>query len=353
MPVQEQDYALVIGFNHYPRYGKNGRSLRGAIQDAKEFSKWLTDKNIGGGLPDENCKLIVSSVSTVNPPQPRKDRIDDCLEEIWTQAQKTGARRFYFYFSGHGQTQVDQDVFLCLPTWARNREAAALSIRKYQQVISQCIPFQEIVIFMDCCRSLKVGARGQESELSCPLPHAAAGLTAVFVGHATEFQAQSFESAIAGEGDDEDNEPIVRGHFSEALMAALRGAAARETGGVPASSLVKYLRKVVPRIARRHRHEQRPRFEPFDIPEGDPAEPIFGAALPIKTVDVKFSFKASRSGEILLEGPELQQIRVSDAATGPWEETLEPGTYMLTEKSTGEFMSVHLNPTEGEFNVEF
>ena len=351
MPTHSQDYALVIGINHYPNYGSHGRPLRGAIKDAKAFREWLIDKNAGGGLPEENCKLIISSVNTVDPPQPRKSKIDDALDQIWQMSEQTGARRLYFYFSGHGQSQLNNDVFLCMSNWAKNRQAAALSFRKYIEVVINCMTFKEVVVLLDCCRSRKVGAKGQESELTCAKPHDHAGDTEMLVAHATEFQTVSFE-AETGDVDDSD-EPIVRGHFTEALLKALHGAAARTEGGVLASELLEYLYKVVPRIALRHNHVQKPKFEPFGIPAGLPEEPVFGNATRIETVDVVFTFSSTRTGEILIEGPDLRQIRKGDVSTGPWRETLELATYMLTDVANGEQMSVHLQPTIGEFHVTF
>jgi Caspase domain len=356
MLTELNDYALVIGINDYPFYGPNGRPLCGAIHDARAVGAWLTNKEVGGGLIHDNCKLIVSSMNTVDPPQPRRDKIDDALGEIWKTVEKQAKggqqpRRFYFYFSGHGQAQLNEDVALCMPNWAKNRQAAALSFRQYLSFIVNCVGFREVVILMDCCRARKIGAKGLECELTCPKPHDNAGKTKIFVAHATEFQASAFEAA-APELIDAD-EPEVRGHFTEALLTALYGGAARAEGGVPASRLWIFLSKVVPRIARRHLHEQSPKIEPFDIPPDDPAEPIFGGAKPVANVDAHITFSAARNGEIKLEGPDLKIIRKGDAKTGPWDELLPMATYLLTELATGTSKALHLVPTNGVFDVEF
>lgn len=350
MPTEPQDYALVIGFNDYPNYGTNGRPLRGAIRDAQAFGRWLIDKNTGGGLPDDNCIVLKSSLLTVDPPQPRKQQIDDALNVIWKRSGQTGARRFYFYFSGHGQTQTADELALCLPHWAPDREAAAISYVEYRRFILECMKFKEVVFLMDCCRSRKIGARGQLSENTCPKPHEGAGSALVFAAHATEFQAQAFEGQNpAPVGDDE---PIVHGHFTEALLAALRGGAARNGGGVPASELRKYLRKVVPRIAMRYGHVQKPRIDPFDN-DGEPDEPVFGAAPKITQADVNIVFRAVHAGMIRLEGPDLAVVREGPASGGPWAETLPVGTYLLTDLASGETMPLHLAAGDEERHVEF
>jgi hypothetical protein len=356
MPLEPKDFALVIGINHYPNYGSSGRPLEGAIRDAKAIWNWLTDQTIGGGLPPENCHLLLSSLNTVDPPQPRKDKIDEALDKIWQAARKAQEggvepRRFYFYFSGHGQSLGPEDVALCMSNWARNREAAALSVKKYLNFVQECLPFREVVVFLDCCRSRKINARAQESELTCAAPRDAAGQTQVFVAYATEFQAAAFEGGPSPPA--EDDEPIVHGHFTEALLAALRGGAARPAGGVTASNLWRYLYRMVPRIAKRHRHEQSPIISPFAIPPDDPNEPVFGAAPRLAMVDVKIAFTPARQGPIKLEGPNLEVVRQGEVASGPWEETLPLATHLLTDLGTGARQDFIPQAAEGEFYVEF
>lgn len=357
MSLESGDYALLIGINHYPHYGTAGRPLLGAIRDARAVHGWLIDTAVGGSLPPGNCRLITSSMDTVDPPQPRKDKVDEALEQIWqqaeTQAREAGVqpRRFYFYFSGHGQALGSEDVALCMANWARNREAASISFKKYQELVVNCLPFREVVVLLDCCRSRKINARAQESELTCPKPRDVAGQTQVFVAYASEFQSAAFEGGQPALP--EGVEPIVHGHFTEALLAGLRGGAARPPGGVPASRLWRYLNKVVPRIARRHQHEQAPKILPFSIPPDDPQEPVFGAAPRIETMDVKIEFTARRRGPIKLEGPTLELIRQGEAASGPWEDTLPLATYLLTDLGTNDTQAIRPSGGEGEIHVEF
>ncbi|KAA3624791.1 MAG: hypothetical protein DWQ02_22625, partial [Bacteroidetes bacterium] len=43
MPIQPNDFALVIGIDDYPDF----RSLNGAINDAEDFAHWLMDHDSG------------------------------------------------------------------------------------------------------------------------------------------------------------------------------------------------------------------------------------------------------------------------------------------------------------------
>ena len=61
---QPLDFAVVVGLDDYPNFGSQGRPLKGAIADATRFAKWLKDTNTGGGLPERNCKEVLS---TANP----------------------------------------------------------------------------------------------------------------------------------------------------------------------------------------------------------------------------------------------------------------------------------------------
>lgn len=350
MPVNARDFALVIGINDYPNYGSKGRPLRGAIGDAEDFAAWVRDPVNGGGVPEKQCVLIRSSVATVDPPQPQKNRIDKEMQKIWEMLPDDGGRRLYIYFSGHGQTQTRDDVALCMANWEIKRQAAAISYRKYLNLVIDCMQFEEVVMFMDCCRTRKVSAKGQESELSCPRP--LPGERRVFIAHATEFQTAAHEAIVGDEGEDDD-EPIVRGHFTRALLAALRGAAATETGGVTSSALSRYLDKVVPRIAKRSGHIQSPGFEFQNIVAGTASDLVFGSAPKISTIDATIRFSEGRVGTVRLEGPTMELIREGAVETAPWEETLEAAKHLLTHVETGEQLQLPLREVTGDYDVEF
>jgi Caspase domain len=346
MPREPNDYALVIGLNHYPQFGAKGRPLEGAIKDAERFARWLKNDIVGGGLDGDHCELILS---TLTPLQPRKEAIDDALSRIWKRALEQGGRRLYFYFSGHGQARSSDDVALCLCHWSSDMfRHAALSSERYRELFQRCMPFSELIVLLDCCRVRSVDAAGQGSDLGCPIPVATAGATRYMVGYAAEFQSAAMEAeAPTGVGVEEEG-PIVRGHFTEALLAALYGGAARPEGGVPLSELKLFLEQEVPRIAAEHGHDQK-----AEIPSNFPGqgEPIFGSALPEANFEIEFS--PERSGPILLEGPDLDPIREDDASTGPWNVRLAKGRHRLEERRTGAERYVEFRPAEEITRVVF
>ena len=354
-----QDYALVIGINHYPNY----RSLFGAVEDAHEFAGWLTDQETGGGLPKANCIKILSRGK---PLKPVFDDIDVALGKIRAKAAKTGARRFYFYFSGHGQTGEIENVNLCLGRWApAGASRLALSADGFYRYFAECAGFKEIVVLLDCCRLRVAGASGLPPGESCARPVESAGQARFFKAFGTEFLAPSFEAAAAapdGNGAAAAGgaavaatattaQADVRGHFTRALLAALRGGAAGPTPGVQPSALKEYLEREVPRIAARSKHLQTARVPQNDLPDG-PAF-LFGSAPASAPANVQIRFKDGRTGEIVLTGPDLAEIRRGPASSGPWMLPLAPGLHELKDMQSGEVVNIRHQPAGGVLDVEF
>lgn len=346
MPAQPDDYALVIGLNDYPRYGSRGRSLQGARADAEAFADWVVDAERGGGVPADH---LVTLFSAPDGSAPRRDDIDLELSRLWKDSEQNGARRLYFYFSGHGQAKTTGDVALCLPHWSIDFRHAALSLDRYKQFLMDCTHFSEVMIFLDCCRVRTVDASGSGSELACAKPSEEATARRHLVAFATEFQTAAYE-AEAGDGESDESGPLVRGHFTRALLSGLWGAAAGEDGGVPLRELKAHLEKEVPRLARAAGHAQRPVIVD-DFPET--AQPLFGTATPIPTATVTITFTPDRSGEIVLENGDMDVVRRGPAETGPWEEDLPRGWYHLTETATGADRGFRCLPEEGPTDVEF
>jgi hypothetical protein len=335
MPEQANDYAVVIGLNDYPQFGSQGRPLAGAIADAERFTDWLCDTDTGGGLPAANCKKILS---VPEPLGPNKLVIDLALGSVITDARAAGGgRRLYFYFSGHGQARSAHDVALCLCHWSPLFRYAALSSAQYKDMFLKCSPFKEVVILLDCCRIRSIDATGGESEIGCAIPVDDSGSKRFMLGFATEFQNAAMEAevddAVGEEG------PVVRGHFTEALVAGLRGGAAQPGGGVRSGELKRYLELNVPRIAKDHEHVQNAQVI-ADFPVDD--QPVFGSALPEANFSIEFS--PQRQGEMVLEGPDLEEIRREDASTGPWRLTLSKGRYLLRDVARGEQLDIPFRP---------
>ena len=347
MPTQDGDFALVIGINDYPKYGVDGNNLQGAVDDAHRVAAWLTDQDNGGGLPPDNCKLIVS---TASPPSPSKQQVDDILDALWEATdQAETRRRFYLYFSGHGHADNIDDVSLCLANWSHRRRHAALSSGMYRRLIRHCMRFDQVMVLLDCCRLREYAASGLASELDCILPDENAGSTRSFVVYATEFQQAAFE------GRDGDDRP-PRGHLTKALLEGLRGGAPLQPGGgVSAHDLADYLRIRVPEIADADGRTQQVVVE-SSLPSDPP--PVFGSQRPRHAPDptapnCRLRFSAARRGPIRLESPSLEALWTGNADSGPVELYLQRGHNLLLELETGEEHPFTIRRPEEIIDVQF
>ncbi len=339
MPINKNDYALVVGIEHYPNY----RDLNGAINDAKDFAKWLTDKETGGGLPDANCKVVLS---TPDPSHPVQHAIDNDLRAIFKAIGTGRARRLYLFFSGHGLARSTEETDLCLAIWSDDWRNAALDAQGYLKYVKGSGKFEEVAFFLDCCRMRKINATGLGPMLGYGMPSEVAGSCRSFVANATEFQNLAFEAQVSDTLDT--NGPLVRGHFTRVLMAALWGQAAEASGGVRVSRLKEFLEINTPRVAKDHGHIQN-----VEVPSSFSQTSLFGSARPPEAIDVKVSFKAERQGPIALVGPDNGEIKRDVPASGPWHLSLVPHLHLLVDEGTGAEKSLRLNCVEGAIHVEF
>jgi hypothetical protein len=345
MPTNDNHFALVIGIDDYPFY----RSLKGAAADADEFEKWVRDAATGGGVPDGNCRRLVAAAS---PPMPLGPQIDDALEEIVTRAKtKAPPRRFYFFFAGHGLAQMDNQrttTAFCTARWSEMRRGEALSSDCYLNYVVQSGAFEEVILFADCCRVRKVSTSGFCPTLVAINPNPAASRVRQFIAYATELTNAAYEVAVGG-----DQSP-VRGHFSRALMNALKGAVARPEGGVRASDLQRYLYAEVPRIAHEHNQSQEPEIRPIYKPA---EEPVFGSAVRSRVApaqpNVVIQFGATTTGGVRLEGPDIDQFTYHSRSGAPWSLALEVGIYILRDENTGREINVRVRSLTEVQNVAF
>ncbi len=341
---QPKDYALVVGIDDYPQYGTNGRNLKGAIRDAKLFADWLKDTATGGGLPVANCKLITSDG---DPMAVNKDAIDDALDEIWASAKTGGGgRRLYLFFSGHGQL-VDTPDFLsfeqtlCLPRWSYRRPNAAILTDSYCKAAQHCMPFEEIAVFLDCCRVSAIRVRADNTSLGCAQPHDGRDSVKKQIFFAAEPMRRAFEGEDGDLIADEGEEEIVHGHFTNALIAGLKKGSDRVGGGITAEELWEHLEYWVQKIAEDAGHNQKPRTDPPN-PYDDM---VFGQAVPeANGSNFEIHFHDWRAGPVQLLDANADVVQEGDPVNGSWQVTLRPELYVLIDTITHDEYSFHFRP---------
>jgi hypothetical protein len=225
------DYALVIGINHYPNWADGSKSLKGPVEDAKDFWHWLVCDR-GGGLSHNNARLVLS---TKEPVFPRHQIIDDELRAIRELARGKARRRFYFYFAGHGYSPATSLGMqsLCLANWSTENQAAALLLESYLNTAVGCLGFEEGLFFLDCCRLRAVIPLGSPSELACGDPKLDEK------HHITYYSTEHYQAGYEAETSEN-----VRGYFTRALLTILRN------GTIEAQDLANRLYIDVPDLAK-------------------------------------------------------------------------------------------------------
>lgn len=351
---QERDYALVVGIDDYPRYGSKGRNLKGAIRDAKRFAAWLQNTETGGGLTEDQCRVITSAG---DPMALGKDAIDDELNEIWdlAKANPNGGRRLYLFFSGHGQLvdRADFDSYeqaLCLPRWSYTRPNSAVLTDSYGRVAMKCMPFEEIVAFLDCCRVGTIRVRADNTSLGCTTFQDDHATIKKQVFYAAEPMKRAFEGGSDPADPDEEDAEIVHGHFTTALINALEQGSDRPGGGISAEDLWKHLEYWVPKIAEDAGHTQKPQIDPVN-PHTDM---VFGKAQPKDSVaNFEIRFNDWRQGPVQLLNADAEVIKEGNPADGPWPVQLQQELHLLLDLTDQTQMSFHFRAEMEGAHVTF
>ncbi|MDQ6482416.1 caspase family protein [Dyadobacter sp. LHD-138] len=329
------DYAVVIGIKHYMSLN----SLEGPINDATRFYNWLIDTN-GGSIPPENCHLIPSD-ETVNPYSPLQHQVDSALVDIKRAGLETGFRRLYFYFSGHGIGSSWKDTGMCLPIYSNDYLNAALSSSEYLSFFVSSDLFEEVIFFLDCCRSRKVNAM--------PMPPMAGWAreggnqclrSMTFL--ATDFENPARESLMV-KGD----VLTVTGYFTEALIEGLNGAAADpDTGNITMSTLHNYVQQRTRELAAANNHSQEARLAIGELDNNFVIKPGV-----VVRPDVLIRFL--QNGSYQLEDPSLNVIQSGEVAEGDtWTHSLKKGTYCILNLVTNDTKYLRVDGTKNPFNYE-
>lgn len=314
MPANKDDYAVIVGVNHYTGLSP----LKGPDKDARKFHEWVTEEK-GGYVPIANCHLILSEA---DPLRPIQDTIDDCFGEIIAKTNVKKGRRLYFYFSGHGLGLSWDDTALVLPKWTNILRNYALSSSDYRTTLIESGIFSEIFFFFDCCRNRKIAVSGAPPLFGNVIPSPFAGACKSYVYSASEFNNAAYEALEQSENGSL-NENGIRGLFTDSLLRGLRGAA--EKGGeVTSFSLANHLEIDLPRMAAEIKKVQVP-----NIQLGSHLDTTIVANLTVQRTNVKIMFSANGRKAILEDSDsKILKEGLSDKNT-PWTITLLKGLYII------------------------
>ena len=231
------DYAIVVGIQHY-----NGDipQLQGSNNDADLFRQWLIAPD-GGGLDPHNVTYLISAGA---PGRPRGEEIENVILQFFDHYNTTGARRgrrLYLYFAGHGVTPAQDPYGVdCALVMG---DAVRLALRSMPGRLAatrvrSATLFDEIVLFMDCCREVNGLVVS-----SCGLPDlrgtSAARLPFIY-GLAAAWALTASERLLPHPFDSKE-QPLWQGVFTHSLLNGLRSAVNPTSQEVTSGSLKQYV----------------------------------------------------------------------------------------------------------------
>lgn len=250
--TEDDDCAIVVAMGNYEELTQ----LRGPAPDAVKFCTWLREK---GGLKDTNIKLIVNDELG----RPKNEDIPKALNELGVRMQKRKGRRLYFYYAGHGLAPEFNDIAM-VPANAMQGalEHTCFSVTKCMNFFINTGFFDELIIFMDCCRE-------REEVPTIPLPYKfdKPFLNAKKVNHFVLMAAGDGAKSFEVRALDPAEEGKFRGLMTTALIEGLNGApgAIDANGNVTATSLSRY-------VATRVKEEAREKGLPQQIDNPKPPD---------------------------------------------------------------------------------
>ncbi len=243
------DWAIVVGVQIYPGL----TSLGGPKNDAEAFCEWLVDEK-GGAVKPKQVKLIVTppdrDFQSADDAEPTELKVRKAAEAIQKQANnnllKTGkkyvGRRLYLYFAGHGfSPRNDQTALLMADATKQHVGPPYHWLGDYTaNWFWQAGYFDEIMLFMDCCREnydLPAVNMPWLDEVCVDFKERVKR----FYAFATGWTLLSRELA--------DQNGTVRGVFTSTLLEGLRSRATEvNTNRVTTRSLQKYLTDSIPTL---------------------------------------------------------------------------------------------------------
>lgn len=134
------DYAIVIGIDHYPEL----ESISGAVRDARAFRDWLT----ASGVPEQNVALLASEGGV------KKSEIEDAFDDLVKRDMPVG-RRLYLYMTGAG-IQLDVEEFVFIASDTSPQMLKGIAVRAYADWFTRARAFEEVVLIADVRRTILI-----------------------------------------------------------------------------------------------------------------------------------------------------------------------------------------------------
>jgi metacaspase-1 len=226
-----QVYALTVGISQY----KNLRALRCATNDANDLAAVFR----AGAIPCQIRQLLDEAATK-----------DSILKELAWAADSAGSDdTAIVFFSGHGgrSSETDSRAYFCpVETSSFRLDETCLNSSELTNAL-RAIRSKRLVVLLDTCFS---GGLGEPRSAGTGIR---VGLTAHDVGTLVEGQGRIILAASRPDEPAWELGGMRNGLFTNYVLRALRGEAARADGSVWASDLFSYVSRSV-----RHHRSQNP-----------------------------------------------------------------------------------------------
>jgi Caspase domain len=354
MPQNDQDYAIVIGIKDYPAFD-NDNPLKGPENDARAFYNWIISPD-GGDVPLGNVSLITSSLCGSPFADHRSARpIVNEIQTAFTDLQDIAARnshngggyrvgrRLYLYMSGHGFAPTFEETGLLMANATPERVGSTYHVLGQYTADwffkARC--FEEVFLFMDCCREIfpVQGFNKSFKEINFP-----SAITQVkrFYGLATMWSGVAKEKDINGER---------RGVFTDTLIKGLEGAACNpNNGNLTALSLKNFICTAMNNTSDGHPQLNDPALKPEIkfYPEINEGFLIKNTSVPDFEVNITFPAAAVGENVQILDGTDVSTVVESETnAPEIWQIRLSRGKYLIQVLTVGLQKIIHIDGTGG------
>lgn len=163
------DYAILVGISRY-RDSDKYPTLDGPLNDVERVWTWLTDKVTGGQVPEDNIKRLTTPEALLQLPKvgwpketewvPNREAFSKLFRQVALDDTGEFVRRngrLYLYFSGHGFSQLADEVTRAALYSADNYGKAHTNLAGtlYADAVRRAKLFKEVVLLMDCCRDVE------------------------------------------------------------------------------------------------------------------------------------------------------------------------------------------------------
>ena len=228
--MADTDYAFVVAINKYQHADAWG-PLVGPKYDAGEFVKWL--RTIGK-VPGKHIVKIIRDDGR----SPTYSELMSATRQLRKHAgvDEPIGRRLYIYLAGHGLESIQQAVRESVLVTAEADEDMPMVYsghRALNYFITAAL-FDEVVLFMDCCRHVDRFGIAPSWTIKPEYDAAAVGVR-TGIALATKVGRDAREQKIDG---------VVQGVFTHALLDGLRNAVDRN-GRVTGATLTQHLRRAL------------------------------------------------------------------------------------------------------------